>query len=123
MKLVFILSPALLAAVKVLFLITSEGERMEMGIKTAYRSVVNGTYEDPKVIFYGLSQLYLTKIEGELLQTLKELISKNAVDFACVGVARRNGIESKLTSLGLRLEPFSVRLAYYVNQGYVVVSF
>jgi hypothetical protein len=45
------------------------------------------------------------------------------VDSACVAVAERMTIKPQLESLGLTLLPAGERIAQYVNEGYVVITF
>ncbi|MEM3675500.1 MAG: DsrE family protein, partial [Thermoplasmataceae archaeon] len=80
-------------------------------------------YEDLKVIFFGPSEEYIANLSGQPLELLRKLQSMNAVDSACIGVAERYGMKDKLISLGFQLSPAGERIAYYVNQGYEVISF
>ncbi|BBD73966.1 hypothetical protein HS1genome_2355 [Sulfodiicoccus acidiphilus] len=108
---------------KVLFLVMSGDEKAQLAIRMAYNSLKNKRFEDLKVLFFGPSQMYITKLEGEPRQMLMELIQNHAVDSACVGVATNMGIKEKLESMGVRLEPAGERVSHYVNQGYEVITF
>ncbi len=111
---------------KVVFLIMSGSDapaKAELGIVSAVRSLKANRYEDLKVIFYGPSEEYITKLTGELADNVKYLIASKTVDSACIAIANRSGIELKLKTMGVALSPFGERLAYYINNGYQVISF
>lgn len=111
---------------KVLFLIMSGADspaKAELGIISAVRSLKANRYEDMKVIFYGPSEEYITKISGESAENVKYLIDSKSVDSACVAIANRSGIDLKLKMMGVELSPFGERLAHYINNGYQVISF
>jgi hypothetical protein len=101
----------------------SGDEKVQLAIRMAYNSIKNKRYEDLKLLFFGPSQMYITKLEGEPRQYLTELIQNHAVDSACVGIANSMNIKDKLESMGLRLEPAGERVSLYVNQGYEVITF
>jgi len=50
---------------KVLFLIMSDDQKFDMGMRMAYNSHFKKRYEDVKVAFFGPSQKRLMKLEGE----------------------------------------------------------
>ncbi|MGC8497201.1 MAG: hypothetical protein ACP5NL_04290 [Thermoplasmata archaeon] len=111
---------------KVVFLIMSGSDsppKAELGIISAVRSLKANRYEDLKVIFYGPSEEYITKLSGELADNVRYLIESKAVDSACVAIANKTGIDVKLKMMGVELSPFGERLAHYVNNGYIVISF
>lgn len=111
---------------KVLFLIASGEEardKANAGIIMAARSVEAKRYEDLKVLFFGPSEDYLTKLTGPALDHFKKLNDAGAVDSACVAIARNGGIEQKLTDLGVKLLPAGERVSFYVNGGYQVITF
>ena len=111
---------------KVLFLILTGKEnpmRADLGIMSAYRSVDKKRYEDLKVIFFGASEEYLTELKGDALNAFKVLYSAGAIDSACIAVAERLGKKERLEEMGVKLLPSGERIAYYVNQGYQVISF
>ncbi|PSO06871.1 hypothetical protein B9Q04_13840 [Candidatus Marsarchaeota G2 archaeon BE_D] len=111
---------------KALFLIISGAEapaKAELGIVAAARSVKAKRYEDLKVIFFGPSQEYLTRLTGTAKEHFEILLKEKAVDSACIAVAERMNITQQLESLGLELLPAGERIAHYVNQGYEVITF
>jgi len=111
---------------KALFLIMSGAEapaKAELGIVAAARSLVARRYDDLKVIFFGPSQEYITRLEGAAKEHFEILLKNRAIDSACVAVAERMNIKPKLESLGVELQPAGERIAYYVNQGYEVITF
>jgi hypothetical protein len=54
---------------------------------------------------------------------VQELIQNRVVDSACVGVAQAMNIKPQLENMGVSLMPAGERVAYYVNQGYEVITF
>ncbi len=111
---------------KVLFMITSGEEAKEKansGIIMAARSVDAKRFDDLKVLFFGPSESYLTKLTGSALDHFRKLNEAGAIDSACVAIAKNGGFEQKLTDLGLKLLPAGERLAHYVNEGYQIVTF
>jgi hypothetical protein len=111
---------------KTLFLIVSGNDspaKAELGIVAAARSVRAKRYDDLKVIFFGPSQEYVTKLTGAAKEHFEELAKAKAVDSACVAVAERMNIKPQLEALGLTLLPAGERIAHYVNQGYEVITF
>ncbi|BCU69348.1 hypothetical protein [Stygiolobus caldivivus] len=108
---------------KVLFLIMSDDSKFEMGLRMAYNSYMKKRYEDVKVAFFGPSQKRLPKLEGEMKEMLQKLLDEHVIDSACIGVAKNEQLIEALTDMGLRLEPMGDRVAHYVNQGYIVITF
>jgi hypothetical protein len=111
---------------KVLFLVMSGKEataKADLGIISAARSLSAKRYEDLKVLFFGPSEEYITRLEGIAKEHFDILLKNRAIDSACVAVAERAGIKQSLEQLGLALLPAGERIAYYVNQGYTVISF
>ncbi|PSN84094.1 hypothetical protein B9Q01_02400 [Candidatus Marsarchaeota G1 archaeon OSP_D] len=111
---------------KVLFLIISGKEapqKAELGIIVAARSVLAKRYEDLKVIFFGPSQEYITKLSGQAKEHFEILLKNRAIDSACVNIAQNMGIKPELEALGVELLPAGERIAHYVNQGYQVITF
>lgn len=111
---------------KALFLIVSGSEapaKAELGIVAAARSIKAKRYDDLKVIFFGPSEEYITKLSGASKEHFEELVKAKAVDSACVAVAERMSVKPQLESLGLTLLPAGERIAHYVNQGYAVITF
>ncbi len=107
---------------KALFLIMSGDEKFEMGMAMAYNSFKNKRYEDIKVIFFGTSQRRLTQLEGKMKDMFQEMLQNKVVDSACVGVAQNMNIKPDLERLGVPLLPAGERVAYYVNNGYEVIT-
>ncbi len=111
---------------RVLFLIMSGEEsaaKVNGGITMALRSLEAKRYEDLKILLFGPSESYITKISGEVLENFKKLISLGAVDSACVYMAEKSNVESKISELGINLLPAGERLAYFINNGYEVITF
>ncbi|MEM0288280.1 MAG: hypothetical protein QXG05_08980 [Nitrososphaerota archaeon] len=111
---------------KALFLIMSGADspmKMELGITAAVRSLQANRYEDLKVIFFGPSEEYLTKIEGQVKSNFDLLLQSKAIDSACSNVAERANIKHELHKIGLNLMPAGERIAYYINKGYEVITF
>ncbi|MFP3346843.1 MAG: hypothetical protein RXR17_05340 [Sulfolobaceae archaeon] len=108
---------------KVLFLIMSDDQKFDMGMRMAYNSHLKKRYEDVKVAFFGASQKRLTKLEGETKEMFQKMLEEKVIDSACIGVAKSEGLVEKLTEIGIRLEPMGDRVAYYINNGYEVVTF
>ncbi len=111
---------------KVLFFIITgkeNPERFSLALTIASRSAMNKRYDDLKVIFYGPAEDYLTSISGQDLENFNYLLKNGHVDSACVNYAAGKNIKDQLTKLGINLQPTGERLAYFVNQGYEVVTF
>lgn len=90
----------------------------------AARSVKAKRYDDLKVMFYGPSEEYLAQLSGTALEHFNILMENKAVDSACVAIAKNSGgVDKKLEEMGVSLMPAGERLAYYVNNGYSVVTF
>ncbi|MFP3132899.1 MAG: DsrE family protein [Nitrososphaeria archaeon] len=98
-------------------------ERFSLALTIAVKSAMNKRYDDLKVIFYGPGEEYLTSINGQDLENFNYLLKNGHVDSACVYYASSKNIKEQLTKLGINLLPTGERLAYYVNQGYEVISF
>lgn len=111
---------------KVLFLLVTgkeAPERAKLAVMTASRQVKGGRYEDAKVLLYGPSEEYVTTLQGEEKEAFNEMVKTGAVDSACVGVAKMFGIEMRLQEMGVELLRFGERLAFFVNNGYEVITF
>ncbi len=108
---------------KVLFLIMSDDAKFDLAIRMSYSSFKNKRYDDVKVLFFGPSQKRLTQLDGDIKNMFNELIQNKIVDSACVGVAENMKIKTNLESLGISLMPASERVAYFVKEGYEIVSF
>jgi hypothetical protein len=111
---------------KVVYLIMSGSDspaRAELGILSATRTLKAKRYDDLKVLFFGPSEEYITKLEGELAEDLKYLIDSKTVDSACIMIANSKGIDVTLKTMGVQLSPFGERLAHFVNNGYQVITF
>lgn len=111
---------------KALFLIMSGKEasaKADLGIISAARSLSAKRYDDLKVLFFGPSEEYITRLEGAVKEHFDILARNRAIDSACIAVAERAGIKQSLEQMGVSLLPAGERIAYYVNQGYEVISF
>lgn len=108
---------------KVLFLITSGDDKFELGFRMSYNSYKYKRFEDVKVIFFGPSQKRLIELTDEFKMMFEEMLKEKVIDSACIGVAERMNLKPQLERLGLNLVPVGERVAYYVNQGYEVITF
>ena len=108
---------------KVLFVIASEDEKFNFSMTMAYNLMKSKSFEDIKVIFFGPSQRRLAQIDGNLKNMLQEMLNNKVIDSACVNIAQAMNIKPQLESLGINLMPAGQRVAYYVNQGYEVLTF
>ncbi len=111
---------------KVLFLIISgekDKDKADLGIATASRAIEKNRYEDVKVLFYGASEGYILKLDDQIKDHFDKLIKANAVDSACIGIAKIYNVEEQLKKLGVVLLPAGEQISHYVNNGYVVLSF
>lgn len=108
---------------KALFLIMSDDIKFDLAMRMAYNSYKNKRFDDLKIIYFGPSQKRLTQLEGELKNMFQELLQNKVIDSACVGVAQSMNIKPQLENMGISLMPSGERVAYYVNQGYEVITF
>jgi len=111
---------------KVVFLITSgrdDPEKFSLGLTLAERSFDAHRYEDVKVLLFGPSESYLAEAGDKEMEEVNRLIKKGVVDSACVHVANQAGVAKRLTEIGIQLHPIGERLSYYVNAGYVPITF
>ncbi|MEM0195435.1 MAG: hypothetical protein QXJ24_03870 [Thermoplasmatales archaeon] len=111
---------------KVLFLLLSgkeTPERTNLALMTIARQISSKRYEDAKLLLFGTSEEYVTHLEGEAKESFNEIVKAGALDSACVFVAKKYDVDLKLQSMNVPLMPFGERLAYYINQGYEVVTF
>ncbi|WP_052886072.1 DsrE family protein [Thermoproteus uzoniensis] len=107
---------------KVLFVIMSGDEKMDLALTLAARSVDAKRYEDLKIVFFGPSQERLLRLPEPAKQMFEALRSAGAVDSACVNYAKAKGIEEELSKI-VKLLPAGERIAYYLNSGYVPMVF
>lgn len=111
---------------KVLFLLIAgkdTPERASLGLMTVSRQIKAGRYEDVKVLLYGPSEEFVANLEGDARDVFNEIVKAGALDSACVFIAKKFDVEVKLQSMNVALLPFGERLAYYVNNGYEVITF
>lgn len=111
---------------KALFLIMSGAEapaKADIGIMSASRALEAKRYDDLKVLLFGPSEEYVTKLSGPIQESFKKLIDGKAIDSACVFIAKNSGVEDKMKEIGIELQPAGERLSYFVNNGYQVISF
>ena len=94
---------------KVLFLIMSgekDKEKANLGLNISARSHQNHRYEDVKVLLYGESEDYVTKIKDEkAAEAFKYLTDNKLIDSACIYIAKMYNIEDSLKNLSVSLEP------------------
>jgi len=110
------------SAAKVLFVIMSGDEKMDLALTLAARSLDARRYEDLKVVFFGPSQERLLRLPEPSRQAFEALRSAGAVDSACVNYAKARGLEEELSKV-VKLMPAGERIAHYVNSGYVPMVF
>ncbi len=111
---------------KVLFLLMTgkeAPERAYLSLMTVSRQIKANRYEDAKVLLYGPSEEFVANLEGEGKAAFNEIVNSGALDSACVFVAKKFDVELKLKSMNVSLLPFGERLAYFVNNGYEVITF
>lgn len=97
--------------------------KADLGINSAARAIEHKRYDDLKVLLFGPSEEYVTKLSGRVQESFKKLIEAKAVDSACVFIAQNAGVEDQMKEIGIELQPFGERLSYFVNNGYQVISF
>ena len=108
---------------KVLYVIMSGDEKFDFATRMAYNTSKGKAFEDVKVIFFGPSQKRLTQIDGELKKMFQEMLANKVIDSACINAAEMMNIKPQLEGMGLSLLPSGQRIAYYLNQGYQVLTF
>ena len=111
---------------KVLFLLTSGSdspEKANLSLITAARQLKSNRYADVKVLLYGPMEKFVTKLEGFALDSFKELVAANAIDSACVAIAKNYNVSDELLKIGVKLRPFGERLARFINEDYEVITF
>ncbi len=109
-----------------LLIITTGNENPEMArfaLTGALRQAKSGRYNNVKVLFYGPSEKFIGNSDESTENTLKELVSLNTVDSACIAIAKFYGVEKKLTDMGIELAPFGERLASYIEKEFQVITF
>ena len=109
--------------VKVVFLIMSGDQKMDLALRMAAASVANRRFEDLKIIFFGPSQERLLNLEGQAKEDFDYLLKNGAVDSACINYAKGRGIDSSLLKIKIDLKPAGERVSYYMNNGYQVLTF
>lgn len=102
---------------KVLFVIMSADEKMDLALTMASKSVEGKRFEDLKIIFWGPSEGRLLRLSGSAREFYDKLASSGAIDSACVFHAENKGIKDGLSKL-IRLMPAGERIAHYINSGY-----
>ncbi|MEZ0247992.1 MAG: hypothetical protein ABWJ97_01850 [Thermoproteus sp.] len=107
---------------KVLFVIMSGDEKMDLALTLAARSLDAKRYEDLKIVFFGPSQERLLALSGPSKQAFDALNAAGVVDSACINYAKNKGIDQKLSAI-VKLMPAGERIAYYINSGYVPMVF
>jgi hypothetical protein len=111
---------------KALFLIMSGADspaKADLGIMSASRALEKNRYEDLKVLLFGPSEEYVTKLNGPIQEAFTKLVEGKAIDSACVFIAQNAGLEDKMKDFGIELLPAGERLSHFVNNGYQVISF
>ncbi len=111
---------------KVLYLVMSGGEaptRFDSAIYSAMRLTEEKRFESLKVLFLGESEVLLSKATGDRAENLKKLIDMGVVDSACVGIAKSKNVALEIQGKGVALENYRDRIAYYLENGYSVISF
>lgn len=111
---------------KVLYLVMSGEEaptRFDNAIYSAMRLNEEKRFESLKILFFGESEILLTKATGTRAENLKNLIDKGVIDSACVGVAKSKNIAVEIQERGISLANYRDRIDYYLSLGYTVISF
>ncbi len=108
---------------KILLIVVSGDDKADLAIRFAYNSLLNERFEDIKIVFFGPSQKRILTYEGELKNMLNELRKRGVVDSACVNVAKSLGIDKSLEEQGLNLAPAGARISYFLDKGYVPITF
>ncbi|NON63292.1 MULTISPECIES: DsrE family protein [Acidianus] len=105
---------------KILFLLMDE-KRLPTSLVIAKNSL--NRYEDVKVIILGEALKALKSLDEEGLAALEELQKRGAIDSACFYSAEKEGIKDDVLDMGITLAPIGERMAKYINQGYVPLTF
>ena len=111
---------------KVLYLIMSgedSPEKFRLALLSAMVNIEKERFKDLKIMFFGPSQKYMLKAPQELKSLIDRLGKMGAIDSACIMIARELRAEKEFEELGIRLEPAAERLAWYVNNGYQIITF
>lgn len=107
------------------YIVAGENERGRaiMGLNVAKRSFEFKRFADVKVILQGPSEKLLIDEDKEVRDIVKYLITNKLIDSACSFMAKKLDIEEPIVKLGVELKPSGERLAAYVNEGYVPITF
>lgn len=111
---------------KALFYIVAgenQRDRAIMGLTVARRSFEFKRFADVKIILQGPSEKLLIDEDEEVRKVVKYLITNRLIDSACSFMAKKLDIEEPLMKLGVELKPSGERLASYVNEGYIPITF
>lgn len=110
-----------------LFIIISSGMEAKgkalTGMMFAKNAKIREYAEDVRVIFFGPSEQALGQGDPDFVKRYKELTEAGVTSSACVYIARENGMESQLTTIGLELEPIGSVITRHVAEGYEVITF
>ena len=87
--------------VKVVFLIMSGDQKMDLALRMAAASVANRRFEDLKIIFFGPSQEKLLNLEGQAKEDFDYLLKNGAVDKNGQALPFRAGLYHYVGTIGL----------------------
>jgi hypothetical protein len=108
---------------KVLFLIISGDEKMDLALTMAVNAISKKFYDDLKIVFFGPSEERLLRLQGASKDNFEKLLSSGAIDSSCVNYANNRNIKEELSKLSIKLLPAGERVSQYINNGYEVVTF
>ncbi len=108
---------------RILIIIVSDGEKGKMGLRLARGSIRHKRYDDVKVFFFGPSEKMITELNGEDKELFEEVLNYGAIDGACIGYAKKLGIEEELRKMKIDLLHANERIAHYIYNGYVPLTF
>lgn len=94
-----------------------------MGLNVARRSHEFKRFEDVKVILQGPSERLVFDEKPEIKSVVDYLITNKIIDSACSNFAKNSSIVEPIVNRGVELKPSGERLAAFVNDGYVPISF
>ncbi len=108
---------------KVLFLVISGDEKMDLALTMAVNAISKKFYDDLKIVFFGPSEERLLRLQGASKDNFEKLLSSGAIDSSCVNYANNKNIKEELGKLNIKLLPAGERVSQYINNGYEVVTF
>lgn len=98
-------------------------KRAIMGLNVARRSHEFKRFEDVKVILQGPSEKLVFDETPEVRSVIDYLITNKLIDSACSNFAKKASMDESIVARGVELKPSGERLAAFVNDGYIPISF